>query len=106
MSTEQPIGNFSILERIQHEHLPFPSREELLDFIYDMEQHIRDENQFGTDECDCDCEETELDEICASVLSTSRMISGKQEQIHKEIQDLKKLINELLGERYGQKREN
>lgn len=102
MSTEQPIGNFTILERIQYEHLPFPSREELLDFIYDMEQHIRDENQFGTDECDCDCEETELDEIHSSVLSTSRMISIKQEQIHKEIQDVKKLINELLGERNGQ----
>lgn len=102
MSTEQPIGNFSILERIQYEHLPFPSREELLDFIYGMDQHIRDKNQFGTDECDCDCEETELDEIHSSVLSSSRLISSKQEQIHKEIQDVKKLINELLGERNGQ----
>lgn len=102
MSTEQSIGNFSILERIKYEHLPFPSREELLDFIYDMEQHIRDENQFGTDDYEYDCEEPELDEIHSYVLSSSRMISSKQEQIHKEIQDVKKLINELLGERNEQ----
>lgn len=102
MSTEQPIGNFTIIERIKYEHLPFPSREELLDFIYDMDQHIRDEIQFGTDECDCDCEETELDKIHSSVLSSSRMISNKQEQIHKEIQDVKELVNKLFGERNGQ----
>lgn len=101
MSTEQPIGNFTILERIQYEHLPFPSREELLDFIYDMDEHIRDEIDCDCD-CECDCEETELDEIHSSVLSSTRLVSNKQEQIHKEIQDVKKLLNELLGDRNGQ----
>ena len=85
MSTEQPIGNFTILERIKYDHLPFPSREELLDFMHGIDELIQ----------------TELYDVPNSILLTSRNIQTKQDQIHKEIQDVKDLIVKLLGDRDG-----
>lgn len=96
MSTEQPIGNFTILERIKYEHLPYPSREEILDFVYGMDEQIRSDMQLG-DEGECDCEEPDMHNVHNSVLRASRAIHTKQYQIHKEIQDIKELIGKILG---------
>ena len=37
------VGNFTIYERVKYEHLPFPSREELLEYLPENSKETLDE---------------------------------------------------------------